>query len=65
MAVRGEKWEYKRALETVRLTKEAMAKENPAFNIKDLSRVEITVGASRKSTIFVSKAIKTESLGYK
>lgn len=44
MAVRGEKWEYKRALETVRLTKEAMARENPAFDIKNLRRVEITVG---------------------
>lgn len=40
----AKKWEYKRALETVRLTKSAMAKENPAFNIKELRRVEITVG---------------------
>lgn len=40
----AKKWEYKRALETVRLTKEAMARENPAFNIKNLRRVEITVG---------------------
>ena len=35
-------WEYKRALETVRFTKEAMAEANPAFSVKDLRRVEIT-----------------------
>lgn len=38
----AKKWEYKRALETVRFTKEAMAKENPFFHLKDLRRVEIT-----------------------
>lgn len=36
------KWEYKRALETVRFTKEAMAKKNPAFRLNTLRRVEIT-----------------------
>ena len=35
-------WEYKRSLETVRLSKEAMAEANPAFSVKDLRRVEIT-----------------------
>ena len=38
----AKKWEYKRALETVRFTKEAMAKENSSFHLKDLRRVEIT-----------------------
>ncbi|WP_077074383.1 hypothetical protein [Aedoeadaptatus urinae] len=35
-------WEYKRSLETVRLSREAMAEANPAFSIRDLRRVEIT-----------------------
>lgn len=38
----AKKWEYKRALETVRFTKEAMAKENSSFHLKDLRRVEVT-----------------------
>ncbi len=38
----AKKWEYKRALETVRFTKEAMAKKNPAFRLNTLRRVEIT-----------------------
>ena len=38
----AKKWEYKRALETVRFTKVAMAKENSSFHLKDLRRVEIT-----------------------
>lgn len=38
----AKKWEYKRTLETVRFTKEAMAKKNPAFRLNTLRRVEIT-----------------------
>ncbi len=36
------KWEYKRALETIRFTREDMAAANSKFSIKNLRRVEIT-----------------------